>query len=996
MKRTDSVPIDPRGAAELKSGLAALAASYTPEWEFSANKPDAGSVIALIFAAQLEDTIGRLNGVMERYHTEFVNLLKLSPLPAAPASGVAVFEPLTGAGFGADVPSGTKLLGESAGEAAEAVVFETARELHVTGSRLCDVLMVSSAFGKIIPLYGGWRRAELIPAEEGEEPAESALEPFIPFDYSGEGVERSAVLLYHKTVLDTAAGVRLAVYAEEKATGRGLGGLLADPLRFRWSYYGGDGFVPFDEVEAEGGAVLLRKTGENGRLRLGGEDYALICAEALVPIENSIEVGRVELSSSCEETAPECVLHGGEQLEGAELLPFGQSASVFDECYIGHNRVFCRCGAEITLSFLLSYQKKLVAPSFQQEQENLRVIKRKPRTAQQQPAEACVQRTALEYFNGLGWRALGCGDDWSGIFSGRVEGEIKITFRCPDDWEQTVIGGLELRALRLRVLQAENCYLQPCVHTMPVLARVRLSYRYENGGEPPQRLQRICGVVREDLTAALTAGGSAALFSPLPHPQGALLLGFDRPFLGAPISIFFDIEAASGESGAVLFQYSTASGFLPLEVIDHTRGLCSAGTVVFAPPGNFAAVSVEGKTRFWLRIVSEHTAPRRAVVRGIHPNAAEIINLETRREESFYIDNSVPDMVFPLGESGLYSAEVFVNECGSFTQEAMRRMLDESPEDFRGEYDSMGELNGFFVRWGEVDSFDDSTPADRHYVLNRADGTLRFGDGAAVMIPAARAGTAFTVRTKRCDGARGNLPAGAVNAPLGRLLYIGGVYSPVATCGGSDMEGLENALLRGANQISSHGRLVSEPDFMREVKAFSPAVDKVKCAMLRGEGGGRVIGIAVLTRDFERGSYAFSNLKARLKAHLLQKCEAAVTEKSLRIFEPDMIEISVEVWAETASPNRVFEVKAALLEGITGFINPLSVGGRGGWAIGELPAEEQIAAMLRSVKVPADICRFAVTTRFMGRDGGLDAHAGNPFAIGINGSHRIHIGALGS
>ena len=80
----------PFRAGDLRAELKRLAASYTPEWAFSEENPDVGSVVALIFANQMSENIRKMNLVLDKYHTEFVNMLNLSLRPAYPASGVAV------------------------------------------------------------------------------------------------------------------------------------------------------------------------------------------------------------------------------------------------------------------------------------------------------------------------------------------------------------------------------------------------------------------------------------------------------------------------------------------------------------------------------------------------------------------------------------------------------------------------------------------------------------------------------------------------------------------------------------------------------------------------------------------------------------------------------------------------------------------------------------------------------------------------------------------
>ena len=92
MDHSTELILDSRTKEDLYGDIAALAASYTPEWQFNTDDPDVGSTLAMIFAHQMSGNIRRLNQTVEKYHTEFANLLGISLLPAYPASGVVVAE----------------------------------------------------------------------------------------------------------------------------------------------------------------------------------------------------------------------------------------------------------------------------------------------------------------------------------------------------------------------------------------------------------------------------------------------------------------------------------------------------------------------------------------------------------------------------------------------------------------------------------------------------------------------------------------------------------------------------------------------------------------------------------------------------------------------------------------------------------------------------------------------------------------------------------------
>ena len=92
--------IDRRTAGDIEDRIEELASSYVPEWHFDREHPDIGSVIGKLFAGQMEGNIGRYNQVLSRYHTEFINLLGISLLPAKPAEATVLLRLVQDTGGG--------------------------------------------------------------------------------------------------------------------------------------------------------------------------------------------------------------------------------------------------------------------------------------------------------------------------------------------------------------------------------------------------------------------------------------------------------------------------------------------------------------------------------------------------------------------------------------------------------------------------------------------------------------------------------------------------------------------------------------------------------------------------------------------------------------------------------------------------------------------------------------------------------------------------------
>ncbi|MEG1682303.1 MAG: hypothetical protein RR295_00640 [Oscillospiraceae bacterium] len=1000
MKADDTLILDDRGAEELRAEIATLAASYTPEWRFDPARPDAGTTLALIFANQMAENIGRMNRLPQKYHTEFENILGLSLLPAYPASGIVVASPASDTIPGVALAHGSKLLGQA--EGGEPVVFETAHDVYVTSARLTDLLSISPERGKILPLLNGPPPVQLfarpLRAEEESTPAETVPPPFSLFDFDGAGMEKNALLLYHKSILDVDGGVRLRIQPIAP-DGSSLAAAFADPTRYRWSRSGGDGAIPMDTVELEGDAVLLTQSEKSIPVTLDGTEFCALCIEALKPIAQPVILRDLRLSAVYPDTPPEFVLHNNEELSAAEFLPFGDSASLFDECFIGHDRLFAQQGAQLHLRFHLGTQEKRISLTALQEEATLKVIKRKPSAIQFDTATTSPQRVGVEYYNGLGWKRLDM--DVASLFDGTHAGDFDLTFLCPEDWQATTAGGFHARMLRLAITRADNCYLRPCMHTMPVITGLQLACSYENRQKQPQRLWAVRGACTMELSEKLYAGQPFAAFSPLPYGCDALYLGFDAAPEDGPTSLLFDAaESALPDDFPPNLEYSARDGqFHPLRVIDGTKNLTRAGTIAFLPPGDFAPIPVEGVERFWLRLVDrgegERFHPR---IRRLLLNAVEVRNQETRTEESFFIDVASPYMRFPLAADHIYAVRVYVSELPKYAPSTMEQMARQMPERVRISYDSLGTIRSFFVLWDEVENFAHSTPGDRHYVIDRMKNTISFGDGVHVQIPPAQKGVAFTAQAICCSGSAGNLPAGAVNTGFDSALYLGELYNPVPTFGGSDLETIADAERRGAAIVCGRNRLVSEEDYVREVQAFSESIEKVRCVAGRDIWGGEAPGlitIAILSRAYENGAYAFAGLHDALQTRLLSRSEATVTEEVLCLCEPAYVKISVDVWAQVHSAAHSFDIQTLITDSIAAFLSPIGTEGRAGWDIGSLPTEEQLRQMLQALHFDGWVEGCIATARYVDAAGAHEtdlAHLPpNPFAIAVGGSHHVFL-----
>ncbi len=992
-----------------------LAAAYVPEWQFDETNPDIGSVIALLFADGMEENIRRYNTLLERDYVELMNMLGISLKPAFPAHSTVVMKLAQDTIPGFKLKKGVKLLGGAEGE--ENLVFETAHSVYVTDSRLRSAFMTSGKNGKVIPLLGEFEPVEYIEeanrvvAEDREEseayaqsfsgetekqPEVSAF-PFTLFDFKEEGYGKYGLLFYHPHLFDVQDNDILMKID-------GAPELLRDIAdgKYRLVYYGNSGFEPVQNIRLEGeNCISFRKTGECQKIKEKGELFSLLLLEPNEIPQKSVSVSDIGFSSSGEERIPEFVWNGTTELEPGRFLPFGETLGLYDELYIGHEEYFSKPGARVTIKFRLSFDTHSVTIPRLQEEAELKVIKKKPKKdIMGAPAEVFADEVSIEYYNGIGWRKFQTEQPIKQLFASDTTRECEISFLCPKDWAPMEVGGFSGRSVRIQITRADNCYYQPAIHHYAVITDMQISYTYEKHFEKPAKLLSYQGSRKRDLTATIAANSQASVFSVSEYQDTALYLGFDKKMEDGPVSILIRTREVEGyQEGKLTFSYSTRNGFSRLKLADYTNGLSHTGTIMFMPPTDMAKRTLEGQEAYWIKITDEKSQleglpTQRPIIFDIQVNAIEVDNVDTMAEETYYIDTFGPNMEFTLNAQNILSLELWVNETGLFSENEMRRMLIENPENARAEYSFLGEIEEFYVKWEEVDNFDRSMPGDRHYAVDRMNSRLLFGDGVHVQVPRNTKGAAFKVVMRRCNGEAANVGIGQIDGSLGGMMFVEQLYNPIQAYGGMNMESVEEALCRGTTVLNSRNRLVSVQDFEREALNFSRRINQAKVIVNKKKDGTFVpgaIAMVLLMQDYKDGEYSFIQMRQRLREHLLEKCELSVDGSELEIVEPVFVEVSVEAWVRGVRTDDTFETQQYLCGVLEEYLDPLK---NNGWDIGRMVKRAQIELRLNMEKGKVLLRRLLVTARYQDENGrhevDLEKLAGNPYVLVTSGSHKIH------
>ena len=1028
-KNIASFGVDRRTRQDILDDIEKKSKSYTPEWVFSKDDPDIGSVIAQIFADQSERTIGVINRVYERYRLAFVNLLDITRDSVTPAHSIVTMNVISSTIPGVDLAAGTRLLVAEApvdenGVTDTVPVFETDKSFHVTGASITELFMTDEKTGDVIPLKGDFKEQELIledPAEDfsadiTEEPLfppePSMVESFEPFTLFGKkkGIGKNAIILYHDSAFDTeGAEIRLYVKGNDSFLQE-----LSDSERYLLSYKGEEGIKSFDSVKLSENKEYISLLAKEPftPVSVEGTEYGALIIEAAQPVTEEVSVSTIGISSEGEPILPIAVSDGNSDLDPDNFLPFTDTLSLYADCNISCDRYFRMTGARCTVEFSVTFLENIFDLTVQQVESALKIIKRKPR-AEITPAYADVfiQEIAVEYFNGIGYRKLDIDTELSTSLEKATAGKLRFSFIIPSDWEPVDSTGVEGRAIRFRILKADNCYMRPAVHHYPRFTDMRISYSYDGQSVAPKKITRISGTKKDDITKDMNNNENVPVFKRSEYYGDCLYIGLSKCPETGPVSLFVDLEDRMSHLPIpITFEYSSQRGFRQLKVMDYTDSLSRAGIIMFDPPSDFCAVKLEEKSRHWLRIsrdmkkdaLNGRTDVFLPVIRNMKMNGMTVTNLEENAEDDFYIDEVKPDMTFTVNYEGLVRIELWVNEFKHITKEDMEKLEEDDGTRVRIERDALGNITAFYVLWKECRDFD--TAEDRRvYRLDRVNKLLMFGNGLSQDIPRVTDDIAFRVKTYTSMGDIGNVPAHSITETDGPAMYLDEIDNPVRGFGGEKVESMERALLRGAGMISSRRKLISKEDYLVMIRAFSESIDKCACVTgkcIDGNGTADDISFVFLMKDFAEGSLSFHMVSERIRRFMEKRCELTIDPMNLHFVEPIYVDIAVNVWMKVNSLEDSFALQNRIKEGLDQYLNPVSSGGNTGnetrgWNIGVLPQKSQIMMKLVALKGSAKISKMTVTASFKDKEGfheiDLTELSTSPYFVIKPGAHQIYI-----
>ena len=325
-------------------------------------------------------------------------------------------------------------------------------------------------------------------------------------------------------------------------------------------------------------------------------------------------------------------------------------------------------------------------------------------------------------------------------------------------------------------------------------------------------------------------------FGTPPEVGDALYLGFDDSLAQLLVQLDVDCSQARGagvdpEDPPLRWEVSTSdteTGWTEAEVLlDRTGGFnYGSGIVELQVPPRHSIANVGGQRAYWLRCRVEATtrsggkATRYQNPPEIYSITAAAIGALIPAWHAATVRNEL------LGESEGTPGQMFRLRNTPVLALTDGERLEVSPGG-----------TPVWERWELVESFAESGPTDRHYMLDLPNGEVVLGPAIRAAeggwrqygaVPPAGSRLRFT-RYRHGGGRGGNVAAGALSVLRSAIPGVASVTNPAAALGGVDTETLDSARRRAAMELHTRNRAVTAADFEFLAGEASQRVARALC-----------------------------------------------------------------------------------------------------------------------------------------------------------------------
>lgn len=970
---------------EVQEKIKRRAQSYTPEWRYDMGNPDIGSVLAVIYSNLMTGTMKRVAKIPTKNKTAFLNELGASVSPAVPSQGYVQFSLINEEVEGDEVRAGTLVMSSDDSTPKGQILFETQEDVYVTPAVLSDVYQSCDQNDTIYELYD---------REKGE------WSPCSLFAFHPKNLQEHELYFSHDILLDIQAEgwVELSLYDQKNnLPGQELLAILSDETKAVFEYHSAKGWQEFEEWQREDGRLLFRKGKTQPSFQekeLAGESSYWMRLRILdYKVFPAMYLRSVRLSAWNREVLPEVIFGAEEECDLRRYLPFGERLELYQEVYFGSGEVLSRKGAQITFSFGIEYVKipldTNTVDSFQWEW-----IMKQSDFRQEPEFDITIRSVMWEYYNGSGWTRLFPDDRYDKVFTSSHTTYVTLKFICPEDIEKVLVNAVETYYVRARIMKINNQYKMRGNYVVPRLENTSFCYRYENRPEA----QRYVFRNNLDYQFRTEKNPGCRPFFQTGMEETGIYLGFQIPPVGSPVKMLLCITSDQPQRRYPLnWSYWQGRHWKEFSVADGTEGFSKTGLVTFSGNPDIQQKRIFGKKRYWIRIsttnVESTTAGSRYLVLDrICFNVTPARNISGKEREYFQMEAFQEGKSFPLLGRDIYQTEVYVDEKRYLSEEERQKLAETGlvwTEMKDGE-----RMDKIWVKWNLVPDFSGSGPLDRHYMLDRLNGELFFGNGIHGRVPYSSREDNICIDYRWGGGSHTNLKPGIVDQMERSIGYISGVTNPEPMSGGCDAETLEDAIRRNSAQIRHQGRAVSARDYEELVLCAAREVQMVKCFAGYDDLGKRhrgAVTLVVLLQQFRDSP----EIREKILRYMRERI-SPVMRDSHKIFvvSPEIIEIRLYMELSVERYDQVFQVKEEILRRLSNFFRPVGREGRqSGGQIGRFPGILQIQSAVSDIRGIICIHKIMMKAYTAGvvkkEEVELERVRTHRYVLPVNGKHEI-------
>jgi hypothetical protein len=375
-----------------------------------------------------------------------------------------------------------------------------------------------------------------------------------------------------------------------------------------------------------------------------------------------------------------------------------------------------------------------------------------------------------------------------------------------------------------------------------------------------------------------------------------------------------------------------------------------------------------GTPRTWVRArLAEGDAPEITIQRLLL-NAVWASDSATIEREVLGSGTNLPGQQFQSARTPILSGEVVeVRELSGARARTDLPILERElasagrTDALEVEFNAEGDPSAVWVTWRPVVNLRSSGPDDRHYVVDRAQGLLTFGDGTRGRPVPTGANNVRLRRYTTGGGIAGNVPADTIATPLSGIIAKR-VWNPVAATGGADAEPTARAARRAPRVLRHRYQAVTVEDYRDVALEASPEVFDASVIRVPDDLGGG-LRLSVLPRSDASPPAPSAQLLATVRRHVLRRCAAGAATR-LRVMAPVFIDVGLEVELAPTSfdtAGQAFDQGRAVA---TDFLHAVRGGPSGaGWPFGSVVHVARLAPALEAIEGVDFVTSLVVTAR---------------------------------